>query len=75
MLQKLSEWGRNRAIFLITHRLSTIRRADRVAYIQDGRIGEWGTQNELLSREGGAYRKMVETEDAAARLLAAGSAT
>ena len=73
VLQNLSEWGRDRAIFLITHRLSTIRRTDRIAYIQEGRLGEWGTQTELLSREGGAYRRMVETEDAAVRLLAAGS--
>ena len=75
VLENLSEWGRDRAIFLITHRLSTIRRADRVAYIQEGRLGEWGTQAELLARPGGAYRTLVETEDAAAQLLAAGGAS
>jgi ABC-type multidrug transport system fused ATPase/permease subunit len=72
VLANLADWGRGRAIFLITHRLSTIRRADRVAYIQEGRLGEWGTQQELMTREGGAYRALVETEDAAAQLLAAG---
>ncbi len=43
-----------RTSFVIAHRLSTIRDADQVLFIQDGRIIERGTHEELL-RQGGAY--------------------
>ncbi len=72
VLQNLAEWGEGRAIFLITHRLSTIRRADRIAYLKDGRIIETGSHDELVAREEGAYRKLVEAEDSGPA-LAAGS--
>ncbi|MCH2186336.1 ATP-binding cassette domain-containing protein, partial [Myxococcota bacterium] len=38
VLQNLAQWGARRIVFLITHRLSTIRRADRVAVIQNCRL-------------------------------------
>jgi ABC-type multidrug transport system fused ATPase/permease subunit len=72
VLRNLAEWGKERAIFLITHRLSTIRRADQVAYLREGRLTEWGSHDELMSRDGGAYRGLVETEEGMARLAAAG---
>jgi ABC-type multidrug transport system fused ATPase/permease subunit len=67
VLDNLTEWGKGRAVFLVTHRLSTIRRADRVAVIQDGRLIEHGTHAELMARLGGSYRRLVEGEEAAAR--------
>ncbi|MCC7130167.1 MAG: hypothetical protein IT297_07195, partial [Anaerolineae bacterium] len=36
----------------IAHRLSTIRRADRIIYIENGRIAEMGAHNELLRQRG-----------------------
>jgi len=51
-----------RAIFLITHRISTIRRADNILYLDGGRIVESGTHDALMQREGGRYRAFVETE-------------
>jgi ABC-type multidrug transport system fused ATPase/permease subunit len=62
VLRNLAEWGKGRAIFLITHRLSTIRRADRIAFLRDGAIVELGTHAELMAREDGAYRRLVDTE-------------
>ncbi len=41
-----------RTCFIIAHRLSTVRDADLVAFIQDGRIAEQGTHKELLRRKG-----------------------
>ncbi len=46
-----------RTTFIIAHRLSTIRRADKVLYIEGGRVVEVGTHEDLLSR-GGAYAKL-----------------
>ena len=62
VLANLAEWGRGRVIFLITHRLSTIRNADRIALIEDGRIAELGTHDELIARPAGRYRAFVEAE-------------
>ena len=49
-------------MFIITHRLSTIRNADQIAFLDDGKIVEIGTHAELLAREDGFYRKFVEAE-------------
>ncbi len=62
VLTNLSEWGKDRAIFLITHRISTIRRADNILYLDEGRIVESGSHDELMSVEDGAYRSFVEAE-------------
>jgi len=68
VLENLAEWGRGRAIFLITHRLSTIRRADRIVTLDRGRVVECGTHEALMASPTGAYRRLVEAEsDAAAR--------
>lgn len=50
-------------VVLITHRLSTVRRADRIALLQDGRISEVGTHDELLDH-GGAYAAMFRAQRA-----------
>ena len=62
VLDNLKAWGSGRCIFLITHRLSTIRRADTVAYLRDGRLGEIGTHDTLIARADGAYRRFVSAE-------------
>jgi ABC-type multidrug transport system fused ATPase/permease subunit len=66
VLERLSVWGEGRAIFLITHRISTIAQADRILYLDQGEIVENGSHDELMQIEGGRYRHFVETE---ARLI------
>lgn len=62
VLQNIAEWGRDRVVFLITHRLSTIRNADQIAFLQDGVIEELGSHDELIADEGGCYRRFVDAE-------------
>ena len=62
VMQRLAQWGEGRAIFLITHRISTIRRADNILYLDGGRIVESGSHDALMAREDGRYRAFVEAE-------------
>ena len=48
-----------RTVLLIAHRPSTVKSADRIAILQDGRIAMVGTHDELMAR-GGLYRELVE---------------
>ena len=53
-----------RTIIAIAHRLSTIRNADRILVIEDGKVTESGTHDELV-RLGGSYARMNEIQTAA----------
>jgi ATP-binding cassette, subfamily B, bacterial len=65
VLANLAEWGRERIVFLITHRLSTIRNADQIAFIEDGAVVELGSHDALMASPDGRYRRFVQTEIAA----------
>lgn len=46
----------NRTTFIVAHRLSTIKDADKIAVIRDGRCAEYGTYEELMELKGEFYR-------------------
>jgi len=63
-LQNLME---HRTVIVIAHRLSTVRRADKIVVLDRGRIAETGTHEELVSR-GGIYQRLYELQFLAADL-------
>ena len=54
--QAISKVLTGRTSFIIAHRLSTVRTADRILVIDDGKIKEMGTHQELLRKKGAYYK-------------------
>jgi ATP-binding cassette subfamily B protein len=51
-----------RATLIIAHRLSTVKRADKILVMQEGRVVQVGTHSELFKQETGLYHKLVERQ-------------
>ncbi|MCB0416047.1 MAG: ABC transporter ATP-binding protein [Bdellovibrionaceae bacterium] len=52
---------KDRTVFMIAHRFSTIKKADRIYVIEDGQIGEDGTHSDLVSNQG-TYSRLLERQ-------------
>lgn len=50
----------DRTTLIIAHRLSTVRKADKIIVFEKGKIVEVGIHNELIQKENGVYRKLYE---------------
>jgi ATP-binding cassette, subfamily B, bacterial MsbA len=56
--EALATLMRNRTAFVIAHRLSTVRRADKIVVLERGRVAEIGTHDELLGNSDSVYAKL-----------------
>ena len=57
----IQEWARERTVLFITHRLNTIKSADKIVLMNKGIIAETGTHNELISQNG-RYKVLFEQQ-------------
>ena len=60
--QLIQSYRRERTILVIAHRLSTVRRADRIAVMRDGSVIECGSHHELAARQS-TYRLMLDAHE------------
>ena len=61
VFQRFRELAAGRSTILISHRLSTVRTADCIYLLDDGRIAESGRHEDLLKR-GGPYARLFDTQ-------------
>ena len=66
LVQSLHEAAKDRLVIIIAHRLSTIAQANKIVFLDDGRVMEQGSHRELMTKTDGHYRRFVELQTSAA---------
>lgn len=61
VFERFIELGEGRTVLVVSHRLGSVRRADRIAVLEGGRLRELGSHDELL-RLGGLYARMYAAQ-------------
>ena len=65
LMAAITELTRGKTLITIAHRLNTVRNADQIVVLVDGRVVQRGTHKDLLAQEG-IYRTFIELREAAA---------
>jgi ATP-binding cassette subfamily B protein len=71
--QALERLVKGRTTIAIAHRLSTLRYANRLLVLEEGKVKETGTHDELMAKEDGVYRKLVNIQTEWARTVTIGN--
>ena len=58
-MEKLDAFFRGRTVIVIAHRLSTVKKADKIIVLEKGKVIEQGTHSELLLKQGYYYNLVV----------------
>ena len=66
--EALDELCKGRTTLVVAHRLSTIKNADEIAVVADGRIAEQGTHDDLVAK-GGIYSDLYRLQFRAGQML------
>ena len=61
LFERFHQLAKGRIAILISHRLSTVKMADRIFVLNHGRIVECGTHQELVNKQG-TYAELFETQ-------------
>ena len=61
LFERLADLGRDRMVVFISHRFATVRRADHILVLLDGRVAEQGTHDDLMAI-GGVYAELYEMQ-------------
>jgi len=64
--------SKDHTCIVIAHRLTTIRNADRIAFIGDGKVKESGSHEELMEKSKGRYKRLVESQNRNASVVELG---
>ena len=62
LINALRSVARDHLVVTIAHRLSTIRQADRIIFLENGRIRDIGTHDQLMAEANSRYRRFVELQ-------------
>lgn len=63
IMENMGQIGAGRTMFIVAHRLSTVRHCDVIIVIERGKIVEQGSHEELMAIEGGLYRYLYEQQE------------
>ena len=64
LVRALHEAAKDRLVVIIAHRLSTIANADKIVFLEDGRVLEQGSHDSLMADAGSHYHRFVTLQSA-----------